>query len=332
MIRNIFSIALSVCVLSACSPSKNEVMQKPVNVIFDTDMGPDYDDVGAITLLHYYSSVGKANILATMASTKYERVGPVLSVLNTYFKKPDIPIGVPRVDASPLSDWQKWSDTLVAKYPHKLKSNSDAPDAVALYRQVLAKQPDNSVIIVTVGFFNNIAGLLMSTGDEYSSLSGAELVDKKIIKMVSMAGRFPSGQEFNMDEQAASTKYVFDNWKKPVIFSGYEIGAKINTGLPLINDRSIINSPVKDVFRIAIPKAKEDAKGRMSWDQTAVLVAVEGNKPYYKLQQGKVIIAADGSNNWTNNPKGNQSYLVQIVPPQQVQDVINKLMLYQPSN
>src|ERR1700709_2816012 len=89
---------------------------KSIPVIFDTDMGPDYDDVGAITLLHYYASIGKANILATMASTKYERVGPVLSVFNTFFRRPEIPIGVPKTDASELFDSQKWSDSLVAKY------------------------------------------------------------------------------------------------------------------------------------------------------------------------------------------------------------------------
>src|SRR5215211_9216924 len=68
-------------------------------VIFDTDMGPDYDDVGAITLLHSFADNGKANILATIASTKYEGVAAVLNVLNTYFKKPGIPIGIPKGEA-----------------------------------------------------------------------------------------------------------------------------------------------------------------------------------------------------------------------------------------
>ena len=69
-------------------PAQKKV--KPVAVIFDSDMGPDYDDVGAITVLHAFADSGKINILATMASTKYERVAAVLNVLNTYFKKPAI--------------------------------------------------------------------------------------------------------------------------------------------------------------------------------------------------------------------------------------------------
>src|SRR3954465_13091135 len=89
----------------------NAQKQKPVSIIFDTDMGPDYDDVGAITLLHAFADSGKAKILATIASTKYEGVAAVLNVFNTYFKKPGIPIGVPKGDALTLKDSQHWTDT-----------------------------------------------------------------------------------------------------------------------------------------------------------------------------------------------------------------------------
>jgi len=51
---------------------------KPVPVIFDSDMGPDYDDVGAITLLHAFADSGYINILATVASTKYEGVAAIV--------------------------------------------------------------------------------------------------------------------------------------------------------------------------------------------------------------------------------------------------------------
>jgi hypothetical protein len=69
-------------------------------------MGPDYDDVGAIALLHAYADQGHAEVLATVASTKYEGVAAVLNVLNTYFRRPDIPIGVPKGDAITTRDFQ----------------------------------------------------------------------------------------------------------------------------------------------------------------------------------------------------------------------------------
>ena len=66
---------------------------EPVKIIFDTDMGPDFDDVGAITILHNLAAKGDCEILATMASDGYPYIAPTLEVFNRYFGKPDIPIG-----------------------------------------------------------------------------------------------------------------------------------------------------------------------------------------------------------------------------------------------
>jgi pyrimidine-specific ribonucleoside hydrolase len=301
----------------------------PVSIIFDTDMGPDYDDVGAIAVLHALADSGRATILATIASSKYPRVAPVLNVLNTYFGRPDIPIGVPRGAAVTDGDRQHWSDTLVARYPHRITANQDVPDAVTVYRQVLAAQPDSSVTVVTVGFLTNLATLLDSRADQYSGLTGRELVARKVKQLVSMAGKFPQGREYNVHKDAAASKKVFDQWPTQVIFSGFEIGEKIKTGLPLVQNPNIRNSPVKDVFRISIPQDPNDAAGRMSWDQTAVLVAIKGTEPFYQLRSGRMITHADGSNGWDASGKG-PYYLVEKMPVPQVTQIINQLMMHQP--
>lgn len=298
-------------------------------IIFDSDMGPDYDDVGAITILHAFADSGKIKILATIASTKYPGVAGVLNVFNTYFKKPGIPIGVPKGKALTLRDFQHWTDTLLAKFPHSIKSNDDVPDAVDVYRKVLSAQPDKSVTIVTVGFLTNLANLLQSKPDKYSKLDGKSLVAQKVRKLVSMGGKFPSGAEFNINQDAAASQYTYTNWPTPVIFSGFEIGEKIKTGLPLIHNTAITNSPVKKVFSICIPMAAEDNLGRMSWDETAVLTAIAGNDPYYSLKYGHINIAADGSNTWSNDGT-QQAYLVEKENPFVVQTIINQLIMHQP--
>lgn len=327
MYNKLFLLAIFICSCMAVTAQKNS--SKTIPIIFDTDMGPDYDDVGAITLLHAFADSGKVKILATIASTKYDGVASVLNVLNTYFDRPDIPIAVPKGKALELRDSQHWSDTLIAKFPHSIKSNDEVPDAVELYRKLLAVQPDKSVTIVTVGFLTNLANLLQSKADKYSPLTGKELVAKKVKHLVSMAGKFPEGQEFNIDEDATSSKYTYENWPTPVLFSGFEIGEKIKTGLPLIHNTNIKNSPVKKVFEICIPKAAEDAQGRMSWDETAVLVAVKGYEPFYDVKKGRIIINESGYNKWDENGS-DQMYLVEKVSPQIVQDYINHLMMHQP--
>jgi inosine-uridine nucleoside N-ribohydrolase len=322
-------ILSGLCLFLLTSTYAQEKSRKPVNIIFDSDMGPDYDDVGAIAILHALADKGEANILATIASTKYEGVAGVLNVFNTYFNRPDIPIGVPKGKALELRDWQHWTDTLLAKCPHKIKNNNEVQDAVQLYRKILASQPDNSITIVTIGFLTNLSNLLNSTADGYSSLNGKQLIRKKVKLLVCMAGKFPSGYEFNVMKDAAASQNVFENWNTPLIFSGFEVGEKIKVGLPLIHNNSIKNDPVKDVFSLSIPKAKEDSAGRKSWDETAVLVAIKGYSPFYTLHSGKIKVADDGKNTWDDNGKG-QTYLVEKVDYKEVERLINKLIQYQP--
>jgi len=299
-------------------------------VIFDSDMGPDYDDVGAITLLHAFADSGQIKILATVASTKYEGVAAVFNVLNTYFKRPGILIGVPKGKALELKDNQHWTDTLLLRYPHKIKKNDEAVSATEAYRRSLAAQPDKSVTIITVGFLTNLADLLGSSPDKYSTLNGRDLVSKKVKQLVCMAGGFPAGNEFNVRMDASASQYVFNNWPStPVLFSGVEIGFTIKTGLPLVNNRSIQNSPVKDVYRISIPMSQQDTAGRMSWDQTAVLIAVKGYQPWWKIETGKMIVADNGSNTWSKE-NSLHSYIIEAQHPSVVQEFINKLMMHQP--
>src|SRR5215207_7590393 len=90
MLRSPIAMTIFILFFSSCnitepaeSASVSEVKKDTVSVIFDTDMGPDYDDVGAIAMLHAFADEGSANILATIASTKYAGVAEVLDVFNT---------------------------------------------------------------------------------------------------------------------------------------------------------------------------------------------------------------------------------------------------------
>ncbi|HLA58452.1 MAG TPA: nucleoside hydrolase [Puia sp.] len=313
----------------ARSQSEFPAPQRPMHVIFDTDFGPDYDDVGAITLLHGFADSGFIKILATIASSNHKNAAAAIDVFNTYFNRPEIPIGVVRGNAVELGDKQHWTDSVISRYPHKIRSNEEADDALNLYRKILASQPDRSVTIITVGFLTNLANLLGSGPDRYSTLNGADLIRKKVIGLVCMAGRFPSGREFNLDQDAGSSKKVLEAWPGPVLFSGFEIGQKIKTGLPLIHDNKIQHSPVKDVFTICIPMAAEDSAGRMSWDETAVFVAVQGWRNYYDLQSGDCLINSDGSDEWINRD-GMKARLIEKKSPQEMATIINQLLMHQP--
>ena len=256
---------------------------------------------------------------------------PTLSVLNTYFNRPGIPVGIVKTGLPNKNCSQQWAQAIVAKYPHALQSNDEAMDAVKLYRKILSSQPDKSVTVVSVGFFTNLAGLLNSTGDEYSSLNGKELVEKKVKQLVSMAARIGkdgmSGYEFNVMIDAAATKKVFADWPTPVTLSGFEIGEKILTGIRLIHNKTIQNSPVKDAFEIALSK-DSNTVGRNSWDQTAVLVAVRGITPWFSYRKLNFEIKDDGKN--VLIPGENFTYLTFKQTPEAIGKVIEDLMMHQP--
>lgn len=304
----------------------------PVRVIFDTDIAPDYDDVGALAMLHAFADRGEAEILATISCNAFATTVPTLSVINTYFNRANIPIGVVKAATPSYPCERLWAEGIISKYPHDLKSNSEAMDAIKLYRKTLAGQTDQSVTIVTVGFFTNLAGLLKSPPDEYSSLNGRQLVLKKVKRLVSMAGSIDSsgnsGNEFNVRADIPASQEVFKNWPTPIILTGLEIGVKIFTGIPLTKNVAIQNSPVKDAYRISL-SYDGSSQGRYSWDQTAVLIAVRGIKPYFNCRKLNFAINNDGKDTVITGNK--ISFITYKQKPEQIRGVIDNLMMHQPA-
>jgi inosine-uridine nucleoside N-ribohydrolase len=323
----LFFIAL--LLFSGCTNQSRKKTDHPVKIIFDTDLGPDYDDVGALAFLHAMADSGKAVILATLASNKHDLVAPSIEVINTYFGRKDLPIGAPKTEGVSMTASQHWPDSIVAKYPHKITSTSEVPDAVTIYRKVLAAQPDSSVTIVTVGFLTNLSHLLQSQPDSHSPLNGIELISKKVKRLVAMAGKFPEGREFNIFMDSTSSEYVFNEWPGEIVFTGFEIGNEIHTGLILINS-DIQNSPVKDVFRISIPLSEEDKNGRMSWDETAVLISVYGTGGFFETRKGNIIVKSNGSNSWEDTPIGKHFYVIQEMPINDISKFIENRMMHIP--
>jgi len=326
---NVGLILITILIMTGCSNPSVKNNDLVPNIIFDTDLGPDYDDVGALAFLHAMADSGKAEILATVSSNKHELVAPSIEIINNYFNRPDLEIGAPKSNGANMGSSQHWADSLVAKYPHKTRSTDDVRDAVPLYRKILSNQPDKCVTIVTVGFLTNLSNLLKSQADEISPLNGSELISRKVKLLVSMAGKFPEGKEFNIFIDSVSSKFVYENWPEEIIFTGFEIGWEIRTGLRLMKS-PVVKSPVKDVFRISIPLSEEDKLGRMSWDETAVLIGVYGTKGFFSTVRGRIIVNTDGSNSWKDDPEGMHRYVVQGMPVPEMANFIEDRMMHIP--
>lgn len=310
-----------------------------VKVIFDTDMASDVDDVGALALLHALADLGEAEILAVGISSRNEHVGPCLDAINTWYGRPDIPIGYQRgiqvgypADTGELTE-SKYAEAVAKMFPHRLRRSSDAPDAALLYRKVLAAQPDGSVVIVSVGFLTNLRSLLNTPPDAISDWSGEELVRRKVRLWVCMGGKFPDGRfkdgggEYNLRIDTRASLRALNDWPTPVVLSGFEIGARIFTGKGLRAARE--PNPVRAAYLHF-----NGLENRESWDQTAVLYAVRGAAAYWtESDPGLCLMHASlrsSYNEWIPTPRKSHRYLIEKMAASEVARVIEDLMLRPP--
>lgn len=341
ILLKIIAICITTITILACNSNFTATKQsiyrlnkqhKPVKVIFDTDMGPDYDDIGAIAVLHALADSNELEILATVSSNAHPDISPTIEVLYRYFGRPNIPIGDASSSALNFTASNNWNNKLIEQF-YQASKGKKYESAVTVYRKILANQPDNSVTILTVGFMSNISDLLKSSPDSISKMNGLELVNHKVKNWVAMTGIFPDGREFNVYEDSTASVYAFNNFPKPILLSGFEIGDKIKTGAKVaaINDSL---SPISVGYRYNFATyAKEGEKQRSSWDQTAVLVAARDPEKYFYLSgPGKFIVQSNGLNYWLPSEGGKHRFLIHKYPSAEIAKVIDDLMLHKPIN
>jgi hypothetical protein len=296
----------------------------PVNVILDTDNGPDCDDTVAVALLHGLADRGEVNILGEMYCLSSPEGAPCLDALNTYYGRPNIPVGTLKEPGFLVGPF--FTREIIARYPHRLRSGADAPDATELYRQILARQPDRSVVVVAIGPERNLKNLLHSAPDHYSPLDGRALVAQKVASLVCMGGAYPEGKEWNLQMDGSAAQAVAQEWPTPILYSGAEIGGGIYTGSRIFAATPEYN-PVCMVF--ANYSGAGFGGDRSSWDPTAALAAVRGPADYWNLgPAGTSSVSADGSDVWWTSADGRQRYLMPRMSNEGISEAIEDLVIH----
>jgi len=288
----------------------------PVPVIFDTDMGNDIDDALALAVLHALDSRAECRLIAVTLTKDNRWAAPYVSLVNAFYGKPDIPVGVVRNGKTPgdapmisvPSQRKTTGGSLL--YPRRIEDGAKAPDAVTVLRKALAAEKDGTVVVVQVGFSTNLARLLDSKPDAASPLSGQELVKRKVRLLSAMAGRFPDGKpEYNVQVDIPAAQTVFHRWPGAIVASGWEIGAAILYPAQSIeNDfRYVDHHPVADAYR-AYKKMPYD---RPTWDLTSALYAVRPGRGYFSLSQpGRIRVDDEGKTRLEPSAGGPHRYLV----------------------
>lgn len=275
---------------------------EPVKIIFDTDMGNDVDDALALAMLHALQSRDESELLAVTLSKDHPEVAPYVDAINTFYGRPNIPIGITNSGVTPeVSRFTGVTLEMIDGqyvFPHDLVLGEFVPPAVPLLREVLAGEEDQSVVIVQVGFSTNLAQLLETGADSYSALTGIELVAQKVKHISIMAGTFApiNGKthlEYNIVQDIASARSLADKWPTPIYWSGFEVGLAIRYPATSIeNDFTYLERhPIPESYQAYVPTPHE----RPTWDLTSVLWPIRAKRNYFGVSEpGVVRVLEDG--------------------------------------
>ncbi len=305
---------------------------RPVPLIFDTDMGNDIDDALALGVIHALQTRGECKLLAVTSTKDNEFSTPFIDLVNTFYGRGDVPVGAVRNGKTPkpnryIQEPSQALDNGAPRYPHKLRSGKDAPEAVGLLRKVLAAQDDHSVVVIVVGFSTNVARLLDSKGDDHSPLDGKALVARKCRLLSIMAGSFRlprKHKEFNVVKDLPAAQKVFAEWPTPVVASGYEVGIAIKyPATSILRDYGYVeHHPLREAYGLYMKMPYD----RPTWDLTSVLYAVRPERGYFGMSEpGTIHVDAEGFARFTPDAKGTRRYLT--VTPDQITRVREALVM-----
>ena len=311
----------------------------PIRLILDSDMDSDCDDAGALAVLHALADRGEAELLGIMISSLDPHAGPCADAINTYYGRPDLPIGVARPPAP--NQKSKYTRGVAERSKHDLPPGDKAPDAVQLYRRILSAQPDQSVTVATIGDMTNLAKLFR-TPAEGDLPSGADLVRAKVKLWVCMGGNF-IGKPARDDLKLGNNNFTLDpkasyeaitNWPTPIVFVGREV-CSVPSGLKA--GARLRETPADNPVRIAYELYfGGEARDRHVADQATVLYAVRGLGDYWDAEgAGGMDLRPDMTFTWSYEKPRRQAYLLKRMEngkpnDRRIEQIIEGLMTQPP--
>lgn len=310
--KKIFLLFVLCCVCGFIVAQKT----KPQAVIFETDMGNDIDDAMALDLLFKNMDQGNINLLGVSVHKNNPYSAEYIDIMRNWYGYKKMPIGVNTACVTDVNcvDYCTKVCKLTDEKGAPLFKRSKKPkyeEAVNMYRRILSKQDDNSVVIITVGFSTTMAQLLQSRPDKYSSLTGEELVAKKVKYFSIMAGEFVRENycEYNVWNDLEASKYFFEKSPVPMVIVPWTLGEQIQyPGSSIADDFSWAGAnPMVEGYK-AYSRMPYD---RPTWDVISAFYACHpGHKAFTLSGRGEVRVVGKGVTEWRDDVNGRYRVLV----------------------
>ena len=290
--------------------------------ILGTDWWTDCDDAAAVRLLTRFvrEEIIKLLGIGINACMEYS-VASLRGFLRTDGLGDEIPIGID-LAATDFYGTPPYQKQHAQNYAPDV-TNFDAPDAVRLYRRLLAESSEK-VEILEIGFLQVIAAVLKSPADDISEMSGLELVKEKVSKIWVMAGKWDADgeREHNFCNNARSRtagKEFCELCPVPVTFLGWEVGYNVISGNKL--------NAEDHLYQLFVDHGSQN--GRHSWDPMLVLLAIIGdeNEAGYDTVSGTATVDAEtGANYFVKDAAGKHTFVVKRYENEYYANQINSIL------
>jgi Inosine-uridine preferring nucleoside hydrolase len=293
-------------------------------VIIDTDLSRWWDDATALGLANVLEQQGAVNVLGIVSDIRNPVAVAAIDAIDTAYGHADIPLGaVAHSDADTAP--HGYSDVLARRLPHAVRNADAVPEAVVLYRQLLAREPDHSVTIVSLGAYTNLAGLI-------GSPAGRRLVTEKVKQLVIMDGLFPGGvgPVTNQQLDLAAARVVVAGrtgappWPTPIAWVDGLDGIATKVGGTLCA-KAPVDNPMRIVYADLF---KCGPVGDGDWDAPALLFAV-GDAPHAFSVLGRggaAVINAQGGLSWQATSPRRHDVYVHVANQQLLNQRIERLL------
>ena len=298
-------------------------------IIIDTDLSKWWDDASTIGIANVLHDQGKLRLLGVVSDVPNTVAVGALDAINTAYGHADLPLGDVKGSDADTFD-HGYTDVLVSRLKHSIDDSSDAPDAVAVYRRLLAKQPDHSVTIVSLGGYTNLAGLLESKPGQGSKLDGRDLITKKVKRLVQMDGLFPGGLPFAATNQeidpAAAAKVVSgEGWPTPIAWVDGLGGIQTKVGGTLCTTTDA-DHPMRIVYETLFACAEP---GDGNWDAPTLLYAIGDIATVFSEegQGGAAVVNESGGLVWQTPSTRTGDLYVHVVDQQTLNTRIDELLV-----
>ena len=333
-----FFLTLLCCVLCAATfAATPKGDKKPQAIIFETDMGNDIDDAMALDLLFKNMDAGNIKLLGVGVHKNNPYSKEFIDIMRCWYGYKKMPIGVNSACVTDMDcvDYCTKTCKMTDENGAPLFARSKNPkyeEAVDMYRRLLSKADDGSVVIVTVGFSTTIAQLLESQPDKYSKLTGRELVAKKVKYFSAMAGEFtiPEFAEYNVFNDLEAARTLFETSPVPIVFTPWQIGDQVQYPGASIEKDFEWGEPHPMVE--AYKHYQQMPYDRPTWDVIAAYYACHPDAGCFTISQtGDVKVVGKGVTLFTPNKSGTCRYMTATpAQRQQILDYFHKVLTTRP--